>query len=106
MSIERREFREEQVGAENPDKEIRRQLELEGWQFIENQRTHTDSRGGVVTPREISSETVIERSCLDRHKNDGLTEIRLVRPHTLQGILGWEEDPFSYDVYMRKPTVG
>ncbi len=102
MNIEREKFEK----GENPDKKIRQDLEAEGWQLAGHEATHMtpfDSKTGRFDPKEVKSAKSIEKEFLDKYSQHGFTEIKLVRPYVDKGnIVGWIEDEYAYDVYMRK----
>ncbi len=107
IATKRLENSEPNLNNENPDIDVRRQLESEGWQRSGNEVTHLtpfNPGTGKFDPKEIKTAVAIEREYLTKYSPHGFTEIKLIRRHVYKDSLGFVEDQHSYEVYMRKST--
>lgn len=94
----------ESHNEEDPNEKNWRKLEADGWERAgEIEYTHTtplNPETGRFEPKEFRTAEDIKKQYLEKYRQQGFNEVKIVHRRVLKEKLGW--DPYSYYVYLRK----
>jgi hypothetical protein len=94
---------------ENPNDVKEKELESQGWQKASpgiGETTHMtpfDVDSGTFKPKEVRTEEEIKQEYLDKFGEHGFDEVLLVPSFKFLEHIGWVEEKYHYDVYLRRP---